>query len=129
MKKTIIALCLACGLTACMTMGYLENDLNALRGQDIQHAFNGLGYPDSHGPLGDKTIYYWGSAPTTGTVAMPMQGSAYPMMFSQSQSCTIKVVADANNRIVDYNYQGYPADCQKYIRSLNSYMQHFKTGE
>lgn len=69
MKKAfVLVLCL--WLCGCATFGQMERGLNSLQGQNIQTAFDVLGYPSGKQEFGSDMVYYW-QVNSTGAVLLP----------------------------------------------------------
>lgn len=130
MRLAIIAAPLA--LAACATTpqaaAELDRNLDALIGQPVQVAVAWLGEPIASAPMGTETVHGWGHAftsiellhPTPGFIdAANSQGGVFPPPRRTVQNdCVIRVVAGADGRIRDWDYQGNDRGCRVYTDRL-----------
>lgn len=67
----IVLILLSClWFSGCATFGQMQRGLNALRGQDVQTAFDILGYPSGKQEFGSDTVYSW-QVDSSGAILLP----------------------------------------------------------
>ena len=136
MIKTVIAFVLIACLSGCATFGQMEKGLNALQGENIQTAFNVLGYPTGKQVFGNDTVYFWQvnqssslilpqSSTTYGTIGtVPVYGTTTSsQVVPIHYNCLIKIVTDQYDIIRRWEYSGNIAGCEAYINRLNQYYE------
>ncbi len=134
MKKACLVLTVLAMLSGCATFGQMEEGLNALMGKDAMVAFDVLGYPSGKQQFGSDTVYVWSvsssgalvlpqTSTTYGTVGMtPVYGTTtYNQVVPVNYNCLIKLVADSNDRLVKWEYNGNIGGCRNYISRLKGY--------
>ena len=136
MKRIFGLFLLVISLTSCATFGQMERGLTELQGEDIQTAFNVLGYPSGKQVFGTDTVYYW-SVNSSGTLLLPHSTSTYGTVGTTPvygttystqavpihYNCLIKIVADEYGTIKSWEYRGNIAGCEGYIDRLNEYYE------
>ena len=120
-------------LSGCATFGQLEEGLNLLVGEDIQTAYNVIGYPSGKTELGKDTVYHWSHSSsggmllpnvrtTTGFIgnipvyAQTMNTQYIPVNYS----CLIKLIT-SNDKITSWEYNGNLGGCGPYIYRIVEY--------
>lgn len=134
MKKISVVLFVFAMLSGCATFGQMEEGLNALLEKDARTAFAVLGYPSGKQQFGNDTVYVW-SSNRSGTLLLPQTSTTYGTVgttpvygtttYNQAipvnYSCIIKLVADSNDRVIAWEYDGNIGGCEKYIMNLKKY--------
>jgi hypothetical protein len=133
MRKAL-ALCLSLILCGCATFGQMQRGLKALQWQDIQTAFDVLGYPSGKQEFGTDTVYFWEvnssgtiflpqTTTTSGYVGMaPVQASTtYNQSVPVNYNCLIRLITDDQGIIKSWEYRGNYGGCTNYINRLNRY--------
>lgn len=109
----------------------MKQGLPNLVGEDIETAFQVLGYPSGKQQFGDQTVYVWAidrqqttvvpqTSTTTGMVGdTPVYGqtTSYQAVPMNAQ-CTIKLAAGPSGTIQNWEYQGNAAGCRPYANRL-----------
>lgn len=134
MKVFFMCLSLTILLTGCVSFSQMERGLESLVGENSQEAFNVLGYPSAKQEFGNDIVYVWSSSQsgtifvpqtstTHGTVGTtPVYGSTtYNQAVPVNYNCLIKLIADQDNTLRKWEYEGNIGGCAKYIRRLNDY--------
>jgi hypothetical protein len=91
--KILIAACLMGIATTAQAKDYITLGMNEAK--TPEDVFAVIGYPDRKEAFGDNTVYYW--TPQTVSYAVP---------------CVVKVVANKDNAIVNWQVDGSDAGCQ-----------------
>lgn len=136
MKKTISVIAML-GLTGCATWGQLDEGLTALVGKPVTAAIEKIGYPNTEQTIAGRKLYRWGSS-SQGVISMPTQttttgsvgtGLGYRpytattygnAMVPVSYQCTLTLVVNAQDVIIDYGYDGNLGGCERYINALKT---------
>ena len=126
----LIALLTAIGLCGCVAQ-HLNQGLEKLTGQNIQAAVAMLGYPDGMREMMGRTIYIWHTSQNTvlpittfnnsyGTIGnVPLFGTTTGTEFVPTNlNCTIELVTDSHETIVNWKWSGNMSGCQSYASSL-----------
>jgi hypothetical protein len=128
MRKSLIIAAL--GLGACTTTPAMESALAPLAGQPVQLVFEQLGPPASSTQVGADTVYVWNSAkmvrgvstqanlipPAPSSDGVPANGtfSGAPVPYT----CDLRIVADADGRIEDWQFGEQTGGCRDSARKL-----------
>lgn len=134
MKKAV-CLITSLALTGCVTWSQFDDGLNALVGQPINAAIAKIGYPNTEQIIAGQKVYRWGTS-SQGLISMPSQtttigsvgtGLGYrpytattygSTMVPVSYQCTLTIVADEQEVIRNYGYDGNLGGCERYINAL-----------
>jgi hypothetical protein len=105
-KSSILHVLIAIIATGCVRAPTptINTQLTALKGHPIQQVFDKLGNPDGESdPAGEKT-YLWSLSSVYGAI---------------SSRCSIKVVADKDEIIRNYDFEGTNLGCSFYAHKLD----------
>lgn len=128
MKRALVALFAALCLSGCNTFKDMDAGINSLVGQNIDVAFQRLGYPNQEGQLAGKTVYVWGvSRQSNMTLFTPRTTTGYvgatPFSYTTNtitnvpirEECTLRVFVDPATKLITYSdWEGNIAGCQRY---------------
>lgn len=118
-------------LVGCETAA-IERNLAAAHGKDVEEIISRIGLPDTERVVAGRKMYVWdrrvqavvplmSSSTTTGFVgttpvtANSMQTNYVPAAFY----CQIRIVVDANNRIIASDLDGNQGGCARYANMLS----------
>lgn len=118
----------------CATFGQMEGGLNSLMGRTEQEAFSVLGYPSGKQQFGSDTVYIW-EVSRTGTLLLPQTITTYGNVgsipiygtttYNQAvqinNNCLIKIAANNNGALINWEYSGNHGGCSSYINRLDAY--------
>src|SRR4249919_3804166 len=126
LRISLAALVIA-ALSGCSTFGNLDSGLSALNGRNIHDAINVLGYPASQQQIAGQTVYTWSidnstqyQMPNTTTTSGYAGGVPFSATTTGTQAvnmsylCTIKLGTDSDGRIVNYDWSGNLAGCDRW---------------
>lgn len=129
-----ILILIAAIVSGCATFGQMESGLNSLMGRNETEAFSVLGYPSGKQQFGSDTVYIW-EVSNTGTLLLPQTATTYGTVgtipvygtttYNQAvpinNSCLIKIAADSDGTLKNWEYKGNLGGCKNYISRLDSY--------
>lgn len=124
MRLTVILAALALG--ACTTTPAMESALAPLAGRPVQLVFGQLGLPSSSAPVGQDTVYEWHRAKLVhGAVSRATAvGAGSQLSFGGSSgavpyTCHVRILADGEGRIKDWQFGEQTGGCRESARSLS----------
>ncbi|CAG9297394.1 hypothetical protein [Celerinatantimonas diazotrophica] len=114
-------------LSGCASFGQMKDGLNTLKGKKVRVAIDVLGKPSDKQINANKTIYTW-SLNQRGSIVIPhiLPGNGnhtYYQVIPVNHHCSIKLIADTNNEIIKWGYNGDIGGCANYINRLKAYRE------
>lgn len=131
MRRMIWVMATVTFLSGCQTFGQLERGLDALMGHSAQEAFGIIGYLTAKQQFGSDIVYVW-STSSSGALVFPSTShsngtvggvgyngtTTYNQVVPVNYSCLIKLIADENDRLKRWEYEGNIGGCSAYTSRL-----------
>ena len=136
MRYTLAA-CIILG--ACTTFEDIDAGLTGLHGQPMNSLMSVIGFPDSQVDVAGTRMLVWSSSQNV-TTSTPVTTTSYSnasvygyggyaygsgtttsttmVPTTVNYNCTIKVMIDRNNRILNHDFEGNIGGCERYAAAI-----------